>query len=148
MSTAIVTRLLADPGAEALAMLHGGTPSPPSIAAPLGSFLGGLIGWRGAFFFVVPLGFSRSSGKMALVLPRCRAARPPRRVPPSCQPHGRARHGRDPLLFMGQFALFTYLRPFLESRHRPRREALAGVPGGRPRRVRGTCCIRLLGRRA
>lgn len=56
LSTAILARLV--PGSDlprAIAMLQGGTAFATVIAAPLGSFLGGLIGWRGAFFIVVPI---------------------------------------------------------------------------------------------
>lgn len=101
---------------KALAILNGGNALATVVAAPLGSFLGGLIGWRGAFFFVVPvaaLGFvwqllslpsmkttSRISiGYVFKVLKRPVIAL------------GMATVG---LFFMGQFALFTYLRPYLE----------------------------------
>ncbi|MDN5485942.1 MAG: MFS transporter, partial [Pseudomonas sp.] len=40
---------------RALAIVNGGNALATVIAAPLGSFLGGLIGWRGAFFCVVPV---------------------------------------------------------------------------------------------
>src|SRR4051812_30282686 len=56
MSTATVMRLV--PNAQvprALGMLNGGNALATTIAAPLGSFLGQFIGWRGAFFSVVPL---------------------------------------------------------------------------------------------
>ena len=56
MSAATVMRLV--PAAavpRGLAILNGGNAIATTIAAPLGSFMGGLIGWRGAFFCVVPL---------------------------------------------------------------------------------------------
>lgn len=40
---------------RALAIVNGGNALATVIAAPLGSFLGGLIGWRGAFFYVIPV---------------------------------------------------------------------------------------------
>src|SRR3954454_166884 len=56
MSTAAVMRLVPeDHVPRALAILQGGTALAATVAAPLGSFLGGFIGWRGAFFCVVPL---------------------------------------------------------------------------------------------
>ncbi|MER8971645.1 MULTISPECIES: MFS transporter [unclassified Mesorhizobium] len=118
MSTAIVMRLVPqDMVPKGLAMLNAGNAIAATIAAPLGSFLGAYVGWRGAFFLVVPLGL------LALVwqwtsLP----ALPPRRRKRPGNPL--ALLGRLPvatgmasimMLFMGQFALFTYLRPFLES---------------------------------
>lgn len=118
MSTAIVMRLVPqDMVPKGLAMLNAGNAIAATIAAPLGSFLGAYGGWRGAFFLVVPFGL------LALVwqwvsLP----ALPPRRRKRPGIPL--ALLGRLPvatgmasimMLFMGQFALFTYLRPFLES---------------------------------
>lgn len=118
MSTAIVMRLMPqDMVPKGLAMLNAGNAIAATIAAPVGSFLGAYIGWRGAFFLVVPLGL------LALVwqwisLP----ALPPRQRKRPGNPL--ALLGRLPvaigmasimMLFMGQFALFTYLRPFLES---------------------------------
>jgi predicted MFS family arabinose efflux permease len=117
MSTSIVMRLVShDQEPKALALLNAGNAIAATISAPLGSLLGSYIGWRGAFFLVVPVGL------LALVwqwisLPTL----PARRDGPSLNVF-RLR-GRPPvawgmsailLLFMGQFALFTYLRPFLE----------------------------------
>ena len=57
MSTATVMRLVPDDRVpHALALLNGGNALAATIAAPLGSYVGSLIGWRGAFFSVVPAG--------------------------------------------------------------------------------------------
>ncbi|TJV74848.1 MAG: MFS transporter, partial [Mesorhizobium sp.] len=57
MSTSIVMRLVSDDRVpKGLAMLNAGNAIAATIAAPLGSFLGAHVGWRGAFFLVVPLG--------------------------------------------------------------------------------------------
>ncbi|RYG30271.1 MAG: MFS transporter, partial [Burkholderiales bacterium] len=56
MSTATVMRLVPEDAVpRALALLNGGNALATTIAAPLGSYLGQYIGWRGAFFCVVPL---------------------------------------------------------------------------------------------
>src|SRR5215217_3094475 len=56
MSAATIMRLVReDQVPKALALLNGGNALATTIAAPLGSFLGQYIGWRGAFFIVVPL---------------------------------------------------------------------------------------------
>src|SRR5215207_3678755 len=56
MSAATVMRLVPERDVpRALALLNGGNALATTIAAPLGSFLGQYIGWRGAFFTVVPL---------------------------------------------------------------------------------------------
>lgn len=118
MSTATVMRLVPEDGVpRALALLNGGNALATTIAAPVGSYLGQFIGWRGAFFCVVPLAcvtllwlfrtlpglpnHERASGIAAF-----RVLRRPQ------VPFGMLSVS---LLFMGQFALFTYLRPFLES---------------------------------
>ncbi|WP_105431582.1 MFS transporter [Neorhizobium sp. T6_25] len=117
MSTAIVMRLVT-PGEvpAALAMLNAGNAIAATISAPLGSLLGAYIGWRGAFFLIVPIAILAIVWQF-ISLP----ALPPRDAQSSPNVF---RLLRRPLvvagmsailfLFMGQFALFTYLRPFLE----------------------------------
>lgn len=103
---------------RALAIFNGGNALATVIAAPLGSYLGSVIGWRGAFFCLVPValiafvwqGFSLPS------------------MPTRARPAGSGnvfKLFKHPVLFvamlavstffMGQFVLFTYLRPFLET---------------------------------
>ncbi|MCA1444262.1 MFS transporter [Ensifer sp. IC4062] len=118
MSTAVVMRLVPESAVpKGLAMLNAGNAIAATISAPLGSFLGDYIGWRGAFFFVVPLALTALSWQWMSL--------------PSLPPSRRTTQGNVfrllrrrqvalgmtaiLLLFMGQFALFTYLRPFLES---------------------------------
>jgi predicted MFS family arabinose efflux permease len=110
MSTAIVMRLVSeDLVPKGLAMLNAGNAIAATIAAPVGSFLGAYVGWRGAFFLVVPLGLLALVWQWISLPPL-----PPRgrRVSGNVLALGMASILR---LFMGQFALFTYLRPFLES---------------------------------
>ncbi len=57
MSTAIVMRLVShDQVPKALALLNAGNAVAATVSAPLGSLLGAYIGWRGAFFLVMPIG--------------------------------------------------------------------------------------------
>lgn len=118
MSGATVMRLVpADSVPRALALLNGGNALATTIAAPLGSFLGQYIGWRGAFFAVVPLA-AITFAWQRWALPPMPSARDERK--PSAFRVLRRRHAPQgmlavTLLFMGQFALFTYLRPFLET---------------------------------
>jgi predicted MFS family arabinose efflux permease len=118
LSTAILARLAtAADLPKALAMLQGGTAFAAVIAAPLGSFLGGLVGWRGAFFIVVPIGLVGFIWQL-VVLP---SMAPGRHVSVG----GMVGLMRTPIVavgmaatalaFMGQFSLSTYLRPFLEA---------------------------------
>lgn len=117
LSTAILARIVpARDLAKAIAMLQGGTAFATVIAAPMGSFLGGLIGWRGAFFTVVPVALIGLVWQLA-VIPKL----PAERSVSVGYMFGLMRHrtfaigiAATTLAFMGQFALSTYLRPFLE----------------------------------
>lgn len=118
MSAATAMRLVpSEKVPRALAILNGGNALATVVAAPLGSYLGGVIGWRGAFFCLVPVAAVALAWKW-LTLPAMRAE--------GAQGAGAVFRllGRPPialgmaavsLFFMGQFALFTYLRPFLEN---------------------------------
>ena len=118
MSTAIVMRLVPEDAVpKGLAMLNAGNAIAATISAPLGSLLGSYIGWRGAFFAVVPLALLAFVWQW-ISLPSL----PPRRKEGSpnvlcllAHPQVAIGMASIMLLFMGQFALFTYLRPFLET---------------------------------
>jgi len=119
MSAATAMRLV--PAREvprALAIFNGGNALATVIAAPLGSYLGSVMGWRGAFLCLVPV------AAIALVwqwvsLPAMKAQE---RAPGSGNVF-KVLKSRSAALgmaacgafFMGQFALFTYVRPFLET---------------------------------
>ncbi|MEB3862665.1 MULTISPECIES: MFS transporter [Acinetobacter] len=119
MSTSIVMRLVPPLSVpKALGLLNGGNALATTIAAPLGSFLGSIIGWRGAFFCIVPIAIIALiwQFKSMPALPAIVSAKK------SKNPFGLLKrpivfYGMTGilLLFMGQFALFTYLRPFLET---------------------------------
>ena len=102
---------------RALAIFNGGNALATVIAAPLGSYLGSIIGWRGAFLCLIP------AAAMALVwqwvsLPAMTGERTEgsanvfRLFRRRSVALGMAACGA---FFMGQFALFTYVRPFLET---------------------------------
>ena len=122
MSAATVMRLVPKESvSKALAILNGGNALATTIAAPLGSFLGGIIGWRGAFFCIVPIAVLAFIWQWVSV-----PALPARRKEGNKANIGSvfallARRNvalgmiSTMLFFMGQFALFTYLRPFLET---------------------------------
>ncbi len=105
---------------RALAVLNGGNALATTIAAPLGSFLGQYIGWRGAFFCVVPVAALTLVWQF-LTLPRMPSherASAAAAFKVLCRqevPYGMLAAA---LFFLGQFALFTYLRPFLETETR------------------------------
>lgn len=119
MSAATAMRLVpASQVPKALAIFNGGNALATVIAAPLGSYLGSIIGWRGAFFCVVPIA--------AVALIWMHISLPPLRVESRMSGSGNVfTLFKSPAVvlgmlgcgafFMGQFALFTYLRPFLET---------------------------------
>lgn len=117
MSAAAAMRLVPDDQVpRALAIFQGGNALATVIAAPLGSFLGGLIGWRGAFFFVVPIAIVVFVWQM-ISLPSMRAetrARAGDIFKVLGRPVVALGMAAASIAFMGQFALFTYLRPYLE----------------------------------
>ncbi|WP_239143163.1 MFS transporter [Variovorax sp. WS11] len=119
MSAATAMRLVpASQVSRALAIFNGGNALATVIAAPLGSYLGSNMGWRAAFFCLVPVAAvalfwqwvslpamqaqerSPGSGNVFKVLKNRSVA------------IGMAACGT---FFVGQFALFTYVRPFLET---------------------------------
>ncbi|SHF61311.1 Predicted arabinose efflux permease, MFS family [Devosia limi DSM 17137] len=118
MSTSIIMRLL--PPAlvpKGLAVLNAGNAIAATISAPVGSLLGAYIGWRGAFFFVVPLTLLAlvwQWGRLPSLPPR-QSQGSPNMFRLLARPPVALGMASTLLLFMGQFALFTYLRPFLES---------------------------------
>lgn len=120
MSTATVMRLVPEASVpKALAILNSGNALAATIAAPVGSFVGGFIGWRGAFFCVVPLAAIALTWKW-LTLPSLPAGSEGR-----TSPLATLRLLRHPvmalgmlavmLMFMGQYGVYTYFRPVLET---------------------------------
>ncbi len=117
LSAATAMRLVPAPSVpRALAIFNGGNALATVVAAPLGSYLGSVIGWRGTFCCLIPVAL------IALVwqwfsLPSMRVE-PGRAAGPVWRLFSRplVRYGMlgAGLFFMGQFVLFTYLRPFLE----------------------------------
>ena len=119
MSAATAMRLVpATQVPRALAIFNGGNALATVVAAPMGSYLGSVVGWRGAFFCLVPVAL------IALVwqwisLPSMAAQE---RSPVGGNVFKLLRNRTvalgmvaSGLFFMGQFTLFTYLRPFLET---------------------------------
>lgn len=118
LSAATAMRLVpAGEVTRALAIVNGGNALATVIAAPLGSYLGALIGWRGAFLCVVPVALiaslwlllSMPTIKTPTVAASGNLLRLMKRLPVALGMLAVS------LFFMGQFMLFTYLRPFLEN---------------------------------
>lgn len=119
MSAAMAMRLVPPRQVpRALAIFNGGNALATVIAAPLGSYLGAVVGWRGAFLALVPASMLALAW-LWLALPALPAG--PRSAAAGngfkllkrrAVLYGLAGCGA---FFMGQFTLFTYVRPFLES---------------------------------
>jgi predicted MFS family arabinose efflux permease len=118
LSAATAMRLVPnDQIARAMAVVNGGNALATVIAAPLGSFLGSLIGWRGAFMCVIPVAVAASIWLLISLPPMKSQSNPGtgnvfrlmKSLPVAL---GMAAVS---VFFMGQFMLFTYLRPFLET---------------------------------
>lgn len=119
MSAATAIRLVPQHQvSRALAIFNGGNALATVVAAPLGSYLGATIGWRGAFLCLVPVATAAFIWQW-FSLPDMNGNK-------SQTSRGTVfRLFRLPvvstgllacgLFFMGQFALFTYVRPFLET---------------------------------
>ena len=122
MSAATIMRLVpSNLVPKALAILKGGNALSTMIAAPLGSFLGGIIGWRGAFFCIVPIAIIAFiwlyKSMPSLPVRHTYGHRPKLSSVFKLLKQWKVTLGMlsTMLFFMGQFALFTYLRPFLET---------------------------------
>ena len=118
LSTAILARIV-EPGllSRAIAMLQSGTAIAFVVAPPLGSFLGNIIGWRGAFFVIVPIGLLCLLFQI-MTLPSLPAKENTAQTGIKSLVKNRlftVGMIAVTLVFMGQFALSTYMRPFLET---------------------------------
>ncbi|RYG35755.1 MFS transporter [bacterium] len=117
LSTATVMRLVpADAVPKALGLLYTGNAVATAFAAPIGSYFGGIVGWRGVFWALVPLGLATLVWQWVSL--------------PSIKPQAAIPVGElfrllkrryvafatfaVMLTFAGAFTAFTYFRPFLE----------------------------------
>ncbi len=102
----------------ALAIFNSGNALATVVAAPLGSWLGSVVGWRGAFFCLVPVAIIAFVWQLLSLpsMPVTRQAAASRSVFMLFRRRvvtlGMLGVG---IFFMGQFTLFTYIRPFLET---------------------------------
>ncbi len=119
MSAAVAMRLVPSHSVpRALAIFNGGNALATVMAAPLGSYLGGIIGWRGAFFCLVPVALVALVWQWISLPPMKAEAREAgtgnvfQLLRNRLVTFGMLGVG---VFFMGQFVLFTYVRPFLET---------------------------------
>jgi len=130
LSAAIVMRLVPTRLVPvALSIQMSGVSAATIFAAPLGSYLGAVIGWRMVFLAAAGLGLLVFAVQFATL--------------PSLPPRGRSRFRTMLevatrrsvgaalfailLVFAGHFALFTYIRPFLENVTAAGATAVSGI---------------------
>jgi predicted MFS family arabinose efflux permease len=118
LATATIMRLVPEESLpKALGVLYTGNAVAMSFAAPVGSYLGSVIGWRGVFWALVPI-VAINLVLLLVTLPSMKSER--------AQPDGNVLSllGRPHvafamlgvmLTFGGAFAVFTYFRPFFET---------------------------------
>lgn len=118
LATATVMRLVpAKSVPKALGLMYTGNAVAAALAAPIGSYFGAVIGWRGTFWALAPLVVINLAWQW-ISLP----SMPPQAASPVGKVLGLLKRPNVAfamagamLSFGGAFATFTYLRPFLES---------------------------------
>lgn len=118
LATATVMRLVPEESIpKALGIVYTGNAVATAFAAPIGSYLGGIIGWRAVFWVLVPITAVNLIWQW-LSLPNM----PPQAGNPVGKLIGllKRRNVAFAMIgvmftFAGAFATFTYLRPFLET---------------------------------
>lgn len=117
LATAVIMRLVSrDDVARALALMYGGQAIAAAFAAPLGSYLGGMFGWREVFWALVPI-VALNLIWLAVSLPSLPAGKSGdfRTLWEVLRRPYFARGLLAATLSWGSaFTMFTYLRPFLE----------------------------------
>jgi len=118
LSTATIMRLVPEQSLpRAMGVLYMGNAVATAFAAPIGSYLGGVIGWRGVFWALVPFAAATLVWQwVSLPSMPPQAAIPMRRVLALMKRRNVAFAMLGVMLtFGGAFAAFTYLRPFVET---------------------------------
>lgn len=117
MAAAVAMRLV--PSAllpRALSIIFSGIAIGTVVAVPMGSYLGGLYGWRSAFFAAAAVGLVTLAFQ-SFTLPRLAPRRPARLrtvLEVLLRPGIAMGMFGCVLVHSGHFAMFTYVRPFLE----------------------------------
>ena len=118
LATVTVMRLVpASSVPKALGMIYMGNAIATAFAAPIGSYLGGIVGWRGVFWALTPIAFANLIWQWISL---------PAMMPAAPNPISKLlsllkrRYVAFAMLavmltFAGGFTAFTYLRPFLET---------------------------------
>ena len=117
LATATVTRLVSPEDVpQALGTMYMGNAIATAFAAPVGSYLGGIIGWRGVFWTLVPVvGLNLFWQWRSLpAMPVQKATSVRSQLALLGRRNTRFAMPAVMLTFAGAFSAFTYFRPFLE----------------------------------
>jgi predicted MFS family arabinose efflux permease len=117
LATAVIMRLV--PAADvprALALMYGGQAIAAAFAAPLGSYLAGLLGWRDVFWALTPLVAANLVWHVVALpsLPTRQGQDMRAMLALLRRPYFQTGLFASMLSWGSAFTLFTYLRPFLE----------------------------------
>ena len=118
LATATVMRLVSvESVPKALGVVYTGNAVATAFAAPIGSYLGGRIGWRGVFWALVPIAVANLIWQwMSLPAMPSQATNPVGKLVGLLKRRNVVFAMLGVMLtFAGAFATFTYLRPFLET---------------------------------
>ncbi|WP_119392825.1 MFS transporter [Taklimakanibacter lacteus] len=118
MSAAVMMRLVPEALIpRALAIMFSGVSAATVLAAPVGSYLGDIVGWRSVFLIAAGLGVLTLIVQFAALpaLPPAGSARLRTLIDVLRRPGVGLGMIAISLVFTGHFALFTYIRPFLET---------------------------------
>ncbi|MBP2302409.1 MFS transporter [Azospirillum picis] len=131
MAAAVAMRLV--PSAllpRALSIIFSGIAAGTVVAVPLGSYLGGLFGWRSAFLAAAVIGSVTLAFQLA-ALPRLAPRKSTTRLRTvldvALRPGIAMGMVGCVLAHTGHYALFTYIRPFLENAAGVQAEGLAMI---------------------
>lgn len=117
LATAVIMRLVPqDDVPRALALMYGGQAIAAAFAAPIGSYLGGLFGWREVFWALTPI-VAINLVWHVIALPSLPARQKQdfrSMLGLLKRPHFLRGLGACMLSWGSAFTMFTYLRPFLE----------------------------------
>ncbi|MFM0454111.1 MFS transporter [Paraburkholderia nemoris] len=118
LATATIMRLVPEESLpKALGVLYTGNAVATSFAAPVGSYLGSVIGWRGVFWALVPI-VAINLVLLLVTIPSMKSERSHQNgnvLSLLGRPHVAFAMLGVMLTFGGAFAVFTYFRPFFES---------------------------------
>jgi predicted MFS family arabinose efflux permease len=118
LATATIMRLVPRESVpRALGLMYMGNAMATAFAAPIGSYLGAIIGWRGIFWSLAPIVVINLAWQWLSLPPMApQAANPVGKVLGLLKRRNVAFAMLGVMLtFAGAFATFTYLRPFLET---------------------------------